>query len=200
MQELVRLVPQPGVDGQSITTLAFEQGWDLDAVLDAEPEAGTLAEKVFCAPRQAWVRFVEDPELDLSFIVVEGKKKAVDAAVDTLKRGLPIYTERGLRALSRAASPAARAHAAVRFGVLALSGLTKTSLDALLEALADRDLRVRKAALAAASYCEAEPLRAAIEQLALRDKSREVRSQASVLVAAYKRRSRQAFARSPRRA
>lgn len=180
----MRVALKGDVSREDVENLA----WDLDWLLAemADPSGDRPYEDVWAtADERTAIHYIEDPVLELSYLVVEGGD--VDAVVDQIRGAVGTYTpQEALEALRMASSRDEKIEA-IYLLAIASGNEDNEVLTALSKAAEDKDADVRHSVVVATGYLGWRQLRVLLERMRDGDQTQSVRDDAALMLEALDR-------------
>ncbi len=175
MEPTERLIVRRGTDRETVDRAAFFANWDVAEIYPADEDQPY--EKVYrpAAP-DTWVHYIEDPVLEISYLVAKGANAR--AALDEIHAKVPVY---GTEELREGSSDEAR----LKLAVAAITGQNDSEgqwKKTVLEGMQHPDAAVRRQAILAVGYLRGSEFEKPLERLAGEEPDPEVRADAAAML------------------
>ncbi|MBW8483253.1 HEAT repeat domain-containing protein [Actinomadura sp. PM05-2] len=158
--------------------------WAMGKVTERDRASGTDGRVTWSAYEDTVLHYVEDAMFGIGYYLFTGRRPdALKEASAKAAQALTPWTVADLcDAFDRSGDPKARGQAVLRLGLAATAEPDRKVYDRISAALADRDGRVRYAALWAAGYTGYEAFGPALRAIAQNDPEEFVRDRAAALL------------------
>lgn len=175
MVDVTRLVPKRNDPKSKLSTMSLDEDWLVHRILlptETQPKKIVWLTK----DKQVAIHFVEDPMVDLDYIIVEGKQEDRDKVARLIRDKLAIYDDNDIRDIvEKAETPGERISAVQHAALAAPLEFDETYFKYITDALHDPDPKVRRAALTTTAYVAWRRLKQPMEELAESDPEPEIR-------------------------
>ncbi len=173
--DITRLVPKSAHAEGKLAGLALDEWWLVHRIL---LPTRTQPKKIVWLTRdeQVAVHFVEDPMVDLDYIIVEGKSEEREKVARLIREKLDIYDDEDIAELiENAQTPNERISAVQHAALAAPLEFDETYFKYVTDALADPNPEVRRAALTTTAYVAWRQLKEPMEKVSQSDPDPAIR-------------------------